>query len=50
MEIEVELNEAEPTFLKGHTTKSGLVLSPVKVSPFYALQPTDSTTRCPLLS
>ena len=30
-EIEIELNEAEPHFLKGHTTRSGLVLSPIKV-------------------
>lgn len=30
-EFEVDLNEAEPTFLKGHSSRSGIEMSPVKV-------------------
>jgi hypothetical protein len=31
-EAEIELNEEEPPFLMGQTTKAGLCLSPIKIS------------------
>lgn len=31
-EPEIELNEEEPPFLQGQTTKAGLCLSPIKIS------------------
>ncbi len=30
-EFEIDLNEAEPAFLTGHSSKSGLELSPIKI-------------------
>eukprot|EP01012_Entosiphon_sulcatum_P025318 TRINITY_DN3062_c0_g1_i1.p1 TRINITY_DN3062_c0_g1~~TRINITY_DN3062_c0_g1_i1.p1 ORF type:complete len:1199 (-),score=212.22 TRINITY_DN3062_c0_g1_i1:104-3628(-) len=30
-DIEIELNDREPAFLKGHTPRSGLIVSPIKV-------------------
>jgi len=31
-EAEIELNDEEPPFLSGQTTKAGLCLSPIKIS------------------
>jgi ATP-dependent RNA helicase DHX8/PRP22 len=30
-EFEIDLNDAEPEFLKGHSSKSGIEMSPIKI-------------------
>lgn len=30
-EFEVDLNDEEPTFLKGHSSRSGIEMSPIKI-------------------
>lgn len=45
-EAEIELNEDEPPFLVGQTTKAGLCLSPIKIS----LNPDGSLQRAAMKS